>query len=346
MSIRRNMLILGAGTALVFAAPAAIAGTESGESPEGAEPVASVDAPAVTTADPTEGSITPPAPVPVTEPEPEPAPVAEPTPPPETAPTPEPAPQPEPGPAPDQTGSPDGGPKRDSAQQQGTGRKPASAPPRSGPAAEPGAADSAPTAAQQTPAEPAPAPGDTQGCVITSAGLVCPGDPDCVITSSGVSCASQCTITSAGLSCPGGGEVLPNQPVSGGPQRKPKPKPAPGVGVKPEREAQDEGETSPTTIAPAPVSVAEPAGEELPFTGAPLLAFLVTGFALSAGGLLLRRRTATGRTEIEPSSDAEQLPAAAAPPADAPRPGSRWSLVLQTLALLALGMLMSRRTRR
>jgi hypothetical protein len=348
MSTRRNMLILAAGTALVFAAPAAIAETQSSEAPDGVEPAGTaVDAPAVPTAGTAEPT-TPPAPAAAPEPEPTTVPEAEPAPQPETAPTPEPAPQPEAGPAPDSAPPADAGPKADPAPQPGSGSKPASAPRRrTGPANESAPADStdsAPRAAQQVPAEPAPAPGSAQGCVITSAGLVCPGDPDCVITSSGVTCASNCTITSAGLSCPSGGEVLPNAPVSGGPQRGPRRRPAPDVGVKPEREAQAEGDVSPTTIVPVEETTAT--DDALPFTGAPLLAWLVIGFALWAGGLLLRRKTSTRRTAVELSSDAEQLALPATPPARAGKPGSRWALVLQTLALLAIGMLMSRRTRR
>jgi hypothetical protein len=346
MSTRRNMLILAAGTALVFAAPAAIAETQSSEAPDGVEPAGTpVEAPAVPTADTAEPT-TPPAPAAAPEPEPTTVPEAEPAPQPETAPTPEPAPQPEAGPAPGSAPPPDTGPKADSAPQPGSGSKPASAPRRrTSPATESAPADpTAPRAAQQPPAEPAPAPGSAQGCVITSAGLVCPGDPDCVITSSGVSCASNCTITSAGLSCPSGGEVLPNAPVSGGPQRAPGRRPAPDVGVKPEREEQAEGDISPTAVAP--VEETETIGDALPFTGAPLLAFLVVGFALWAGGLLLRRGTSTARTAVELPSDDEPLALPAASPARAGEPGPRWALVLQALALLAIGMLMSRRARR
>jgi hypothetical protein len=176
--------------------------------------------------------------------------------------------------------------------------------------------------------------------------VICPGDPDCVVTSSGVSCASKCTITSAGLSCPGGGEVKPNEPVSGGPQRKPKRKPNPDVGVKPEREAQPEAGGGPTTIAPAADAAEESAGEALPFTGAPLLAFLVTGFALWAGGLLLRRRTATARAADEAPSDREPPAPPAAPSAAAAKPSLGRAVLLPALAMWAVSVLMSRWTRR
>ena len=347
MSTRRNMLILAAGTALVFAAPAAIAETQSSEAPDGVEPAGTaVEAPAVPSADTAEPT-TPPAPAAALEPEPTPVPEAEPAPQPETAPTPEPAPQPEAGPAPGSAPPPETGPKADSAPQPGSGSKPASAPRRR---SKPGdrvellRTPRRPRAAQQAPAEPAPAPGSAQGCVITSAGLVCPGDPDCVITSSGVSCASNCTITSAGLSCPSGGEVLPNAPVSGGPQRAPEREPAPDVGVEARargagrRRSQPDGRRSRGGDGDDRRRAAVHAARRCWFPGGRVR---VVGRWPVAAPRDLDRRTAVELLQRRRAARASGGPAGAQG-----EPGSRWALVLQALALLAIGMLMSRRARR
>ena len=79
----------------------------------------------------------------------------------------------------------------------------------------------------------------------------------------------------------------------------------------------------------------------LPFTGAPLLPWLVLACGLLVSGLLLRRLTSTTGA-VEPAPPA-------VPPGVLPRTRalpSRGAIVLQSLVLLALGMLMSRRTRR
>jgi hypothetical protein len=170
--------------------------------------------------------------------------------------------------------------------------------------------------------------------------LICPGNPDCVITSSGVNCATGCIVTSAGLSCPRGGKVLPNQRISGV-REQGRTRETPPVKPKSEGDPKAEGKVSPTTV----LRVAEARRDGLPFTGAPVLTWLVLGFALWAGGLLLRR-TSTARTAFEVSTEPSALAVPAAASAHTVRPPSRWAFVLRGLALLACGMLLLRRTRR
>jgi hypothetical protein len=113
--------------------------------------------------------------------------------------------------------------------------------------------------------------------------------------------------------------------------------------VKGERERKPKAESNPSTTTVARVE--QTGGQALPFTGAPVVAWLVIGFALWAGGLLLRRRTSTAGTAAEFSTDVE--PVVPGPP---PRVGglpSAWALVLGPLALLACGIiLLFRGTRR
>jgi hypothetical protein len=110
--------------------------------------------------------------------------------------------------------------------------------------------------------------------------------------------------------------------------------------VKSERNAKTEGKVSPTTVAPV-----DETGGLLPFTGAPVLTWLVLGFALWAGGLLLRRITSTARPAVELSTAAQPLPVLPGP-RRAPKPVSRWAIVLPSLALMACGMLLFNRRRR
>jgi hypothetical protein len=94
--------------------------------------------------------------------------------------------------------------------------KPPSAPAPDAPPELPAApAPESPAApAPAPPAAPTPAP-DGRSCFLTSAGLICPGDPTCIVTSAGVTCGPDCTLTNAGLACPRG-EVPP--PGCGGPR--------------------------------------------------------------------------------------------------------------------------------
>ena len=146
-------------------------------------------------------------------------------------------------------------------------------------------------------------------------------------------------------------EGLPNPPGSG--ERKQTPTPGRTSTVK----VANKGAFEPFPAEPRLASATAPAVEEtngnghtngngLPFTGARMLAWLVVGFALLAGGLLLWRRTSTVSTAVELSTDAE--PPAVVPD---PRPGagrlpSRGALVLRSLGLVACGMLLFRGTRR
>jgi MYXO-CTERM domain-containing protein len=167
--------------------------------------------------------------------------------------------------------------------------------------------------------------------------LVCPGNPDCVITSAGVNCASGCTVTSAGLLCPEGGEVEGTPPVSGGPRKKPIGK------VRGERKTNSGGARGVNTGAGA-TGTEETSSDALPFTGAPMIALLAFGFALWAGGLLLRRRTAPVPTVAEVPAQSEPLEAVHRSMHSAePRP--RGTPVLGFLALLGLGVLLFRRAR-
>jgi hypothetical protein len=191
-----------------------------------------------------------------------------------------------------------------------------------------------PELSPQAPASPLQTTGNNGApCVLTSAGLICPGNPDCILTSTGVSCASGCAVTSAGISCPSGGEVAPGRPVSGPPKQTRRRSPA--AEVKGERKSKTEGKVSPTTVA----RVEEPGGL-LPFTGAPVVGWMVIGFALWAGGLLLRRRTSTASTTVELSTAAKPLAVLPGPSRHAPRPPSLWGIVLPSLALVVCGVLL------
>lgn len=202
--------------------------------------------------------------------------------------------------------------------------------------------DPASGTSEPTPQSPSGTP-ETNGnggtaCSPTSAGLVCPGNPECVITSAGVNCASGCTVTSAGLLCPEGGEVEATPPVSGGPKKKPT------AEVRGERETDSGGERGVTTIAGA-TGTEETSSDALPFTGAPMIALLVFGFALWAGGVLLRRGTAPVPTVAKVPAPSEPLEAVHRSTRSADPP-LRGTPVLRILALLGLGMLLFRRARR
>jgi hypothetical protein len=191
-----------------------------------------------------------------------------------------------------------------------------------------------PERSPRAPASPSQTTGNSGApCVLTSAGLICPGNPDCILTSTGVSCASGCVVTSAGISCPSGGEVAPGRPVSGPPKQTRRRSPA--SEVKGERKAKTEGKVSPTAVA----RVEEPGGL-LPFTGAPVVAWMVIGFALWAGGLLLRRRPSTASTTVELSTTAKPLAVLPGPSRHAPKPPSLWAIVLPSLALVVSGVLL------
>jgi hypothetical protein len=87
-------------------------------------------------------------------------------------------------------------------------------------------------------------------------------------------------------------------------------------------------------------------GPELPFTGAPEPRWFVIGFALLAGGLVLRRRTAsTAGAAVELSTETGALAVRPPRPPRARRPPARRALVLPALALVACGMLLFRRMR-
>jgi len=270
-----------------------------------------------------------------------------------TAATPEPTPQarvdgmatppPEPGGAvePEQTPEPDAGAAPESGAEPGARATP-DRPHRPhgphGPQEDTTAATPEPS--PQAPASPSQSTGNSGApCFLTSAGLICPGNPDCILTSAGVSCASGCTVTSAGISCPSGGEVPPGRPVPGPPKQTRRRSPA--IEVKSERKAKTEGKVSPTTVAPV-----DETGGLLPFTGAPMLMWLVLGFALWAGGLLLRRMTSTASPAVELSTAAQPLAVLPGPSRRAPKPPSRWAIVLPSLALMACGMLLFNRRRR
>jgi hypothetical protein len=191
-------------------------------------------------------------------------------------------------------------------------------------------------------ATPVPAPDPTgagvdaqSGCVLTSAGLICPGQTSCVVTGTGVTCASNCIVTSAGLACPRGdvvdnppGQVLPERAVS----RRPKRQPAPDRRAErdvagkrtPDRRVQGTGGPHPPT---------------LPFTGTPVGLWLALGCSLLAGGVLLRRRSSTADAAVGVTG--EPMPFAALPaPSPADTPSSRRAIVLPALAVVACGMLL------
>jgi hypothetical protein len=379
MSTRKYMATLIASTALVLAAPAAIAESPPAAAPDRTEPAgpdttAPTAAPTTNVAQrpttpptPTQQPTTPPTPKPI--PRPAAAPTPKHAPAPTNAPTPEPVPQPGTGPRPERapedpptrtpesTPQPRTGPPREPPPQPGTGPTPEPPPqPSTGPKLEPPAEvliPATPEAAQQAPADASPTPDNGQtDCFLTSAGLICQGSLNCIVTSSRVNCASGCAITSAGFSCPRGGDVLPNPRVSGGPKQSPTRRPTPAVDVNSERRAKAAREVSlrpalaarevsPTTVP----RVEETGGHELPFTGAPLLKWLVSGFALCAGALLLRRRISTAGTAVELSTDIKPVAVLPDPPPRAGRVPSRWARVLSSLALLACGMLLFRRKR-
>ena len=312
-------MILVAG-ALALAAPTAIAESQLGAAPDGSEPAAS--------------GTSPPAAAPTSEPASDPTsgPIPEPTP--QAGVDAMPAPPPEPGGAvePEQTPEPDAGAAPESGAEPGAGATP------DRPQEDTTAATPEPT--PQAPASPSQSTGNSGApCVLTSAGLICPGNPDCILTSTGVSCASGCTVTSAGISCPSGGEVPPGRPVPGPPKQTRRRSPA--VEVKSERKAKAEDKVSPTTVAPV-----DETGGLLPFTGAPVLIWLVLGFALWVGGLLLRRMTSTASPAVELSTAAQPLAVLPGPSRRAPKPLSRWAIVLPSLALMACGMLLFNRRRR
>jgi hypothetical protein len=367
VSTRRFMVTLVAGTALVLAAPAAIAELPTAAPPDRPEPAAHGSTPpaaapgpkphagaprpdpSAARPDPPERPTTPPAltrrPHPTAAPKPElpPEPI--------TAPGPETSPHPGAGPTPEPPPQPGAGPTPEPPPQLGAGPTPQPPPqPGTGPTPEPPPEDATaptPEAAQGPPAGPSPPPGNGQaGCFLTSAALICPGNPDCVITSSGVNCASGCIVTSAGLSCPGGGEVLPAAPVSGGRDETRRPTPVGQVRAerkaKAERKAEAERNVSPTTISRGEETTAQ----DLPFTGSPMPAWLVLGFALLAGGLLLRRRISSPGTALDLSSDGKSLAVLPGRPPRAGRLPSRRALVLPSLGLVACGMLLIRRMRR
>ena len=320
MSTRRYIMILVAG-ALALAAPTAIAESQLGAAPDGSEPAAS------DTGSPAAAPTSEPASDPTSGPIPEPTPQAggavepEQTPEPGGAVEPEQTPEPDAGAAPESGAEPGAGATPDRAQEDTTAATPEPTP--------------------QTPASPSQTTGNSGApCVLTSAGLICPGNPDCILTSTGVSCASGCTVTSAGISCPSGGEVPPGRPVPGPPKQTRRRSPV--VEVKSERKAKTEGKVTPTTVV-APV---EETGGLLPFTGAPVLTWLVLGFALWAGGLLLRRMTSTASPAVELSTAAQPLAVLPGPSRRAPKPPSRWAIVVPSLALMAYGMLLFNRRRR
>jgi hypothetical protein len=155
-------------------------------------------------------------------------------------------------------------------------------------------------------------------------------------------------LTSAGLACERGevvpnpprGEVLSNPPASGGPKDSPR------VKVKSERESG----ASPKNVAD--VQNAEAGGErstdaqDLPFSGLPVLLSLGIGFALLAGGMLLRR----ARSTVAPAGElaAGEAPRAALVGVSprTPRGLSRGAMALQSLLLVACAMLLHRRRSR
>lgn len=328
MSARRYITILVTG-ALVFAAPVAIAESPLGTAPHGSEPAASEPSspPIAQTSEP--ASVRPA--------------VQHPSRPHRSASTRSRSVEPGGAVEPEQTLEPDAGAAPEQTPEPDAGGTP-------GPAAEPGAratpnrsqehtGAATPEPTPQVPASPSQTTGDGGApCSLTSAGLICPGNPDCILTSAGVSCASGCTVTSAGISCPTGGEVSPGKPISGPPKKTRRRTPA--VKVKSEREAKSEGKVSPTTVA----RFEETGG--LPFTGAPVFMPLLLGFALLAGGLVLRRRTSTPSAAVELSTTPQPIAVLPGQSWPAPRPPSRWALLLPSLAVLACGMLLFSRKRR
>ena len=229
---------------------------------------------------------------------------------------------------------------------------PSVADPRHEPPAE---APAAPTT--EAPPQPAPdaspEPGNGQlPCFLTSAGLICPGPPDCTVTSTGVTCASNCVLTSAGLTCPRGdvgpnpprGRVLPNPPVSGERERSSPPR----AKVNAERESG----IGPRNVADVRDTEAgeqrSTDARDLPFSGFAILLPFGIGCAFLVGGMLLRRPRSAVAGGAELFGD---VAPAAALPAQSPRtrtakPPSRGAIMLQSVILLACGLLLRRRRRR
>jgi hypothetical protein len=224
----------------------------------------------------------------------------------------------------------------------------------------------------QTPGVPVESPTSPPFCDLTSAGLICAGAENCVITSGGAICTEDgipcvvtsagsqcvpgCTVTSAGLVCPGGctltsagvrcpevGGVLPNRPVSSRPDGRREQEPSPKSDVKPEREsgAQTGGAGSPRGV-PA-------LADELPFTGAPVLAKMAGASLLLAAGLLLVRLTRR-RSHVEPTqpADADVKPSRAyAGDEELPVTGALvLAQLVRAVLVLGVGLLMMRLLRR
>jgi hypothetical protein len=90
--------------------------------------------------------------------------------------------------------------------------------------------------------------------------------------------------------------------------------------------------------------VEETTAGELPFTGAPIVAGLVLGFAMLAGGALLRRWTATATPAVELVGGAARVATPPNPSPNGSRPSAARVLRLPLLlAFLACGMLLFRR---
>lgn len=354
MRTGRSIVALIIGTALVWVAPGATADSPPAAAPDRTKPVASGKA----------------APVPAPKSEPQPG----------SGPTPQASAErgfgPTRGHSPERGSPPAPGhsPEAGSGSTHGHSAEPGSGPPPkpspqlgSGPPPKPSpqlpaveAAEPSPRAPAVRAEEPIPSPtgvaqpSPTNGeavCTVTSAGLTCPpnctvtsagpiclGNPNCVVTSAGMSCDPNCTVTSVGLSCPQT-EVSPNPPVSGGPKRTEPPT------VRGESESESEHQAESEVGRPIVPRVEEATAGELPFTGAPIVAWLVLGFAMLAGGALLRRWTATATPAVELVGGAARIATPPNPGPNGSRPSAARVLLLPLLAFLACGMLLFRRTR-
>jgi hypothetical protein len=152
------------------------------------------------------------------------------------------------------------------------------------------------TATTTTPAATGTTPSSpSSGCVVSSAGLVCVGNPSCAVTSAGVTCASKCVVTSAGLTCPHG-TPQPNPPVRPPlPHRVPKKhSPRPHHVPKKQHQPVHHGGSPPVSVPVNTVRL-----QHLPFTGLSVSLLLVLGWATLTAGLLLRCLTHARRPQRE-----------------------------------------------